>query len=78
MGQEPHRCREETGTGGLHASWQLTILLVEDVANDALPYRLGANSYFVKPIDFDRLKNLVRILHEYWVQAERPAHAEHC
>jgi CheY-like chemotaxis protein len=30
-------------------------------------YELGANSYLVKPPDFDQLKNLVRVLDEYWL-----------
>lgn len=29
-------------------------------------YELGANSYLVKPISFDQLKELIRILHRYW------------
>jgi CheY-like chemotaxis protein len=30
-------------------------------------YRLGANGYVVKPMDFDRLKDVVRRLCDYWL-----------
>jgi CheY-like chemotaxis protein len=29
-------------------------------------YELGANSYLVKPVSFDQLKELVQILNRYW------------
>lgn len=29
-------------------------------------YRLGANSYFVKPTDPDALTDLLRVFHDYW------------
>jgi CheY-like chemotaxis protein len=29
-------------------------------------YELGANSYLVKPVSFDQLKDLVQVLHRYW------------
>jgi CheY-like chemotaxis protein len=29
-------------------------------------YELGANSYLVKPVSFDQLKEMVRTLHRYW------------
>ncbi len=30
-------------------------------------YELGANSYLVKPVSFDQLKEMVRTLHRYWI-----------
>ncbi|MBN1440708.1 MAG: response regulator [Anaerolineales bacterium] len=30
-------------------------------------YQSGANSYLVKPVSFDQLKELVRSLHHYWM-----------
>lgn len=41
-------------------------------------YRLGATSYFVKPIDFYDLLELVRLMHEYWKRAERPRISPDC
>jgi CheY-like chemotaxis protein len=32
-------------------------------------YELGANSYLVKPVSFDQLKDLVQILHRYWIES---------
>jgi CheY-like chemotaxis protein len=34
-------------------------------------YRLGANSYFVKPNDPDLLAELVRVIKDYWFQWSR-------
>lgn len=41
-------------------------------------YRLGATSYFVKPIDFTDLQELVRLMHDYWSRAERPRTPVEC
>jgi CheY-like chemotaxis protein len=42
----------------------------EDIAR---AYRLGVNSYLVKPVSFDQLKELVRAMHHYWMELnERP------
>jgi CheY-like chemotaxis protein len=41
-------------------------------------YRLGANSYFVKPIEFEELGGLIRLMHAYWNRAERPSVPENC
>jgi DNA-binding NarL/FixJ family response regulator len=36
-------------------------------------YDLGANSYLVKPADFERLSEIVKLLDSYWVSLnERP------
>jgi CheY-like chemotaxis protein len=36
-------------------------------------YELGANSYHVKPVSFDALLEMVRVLERYWMAlAERP------
>jgi DNA-binding response OmpR family regulator len=34
-------------------------------------YHLGANSYLVKPGDTDALVRLVKLIHEYWLGANR-------
>lgn len=30
-------------------------------------YRLGANSYVQKPVDFDRFQELIRLVEQYWL-----------
>lgn len=35
-------------------------------------YRNGANAYFVKPMEFDDLVELVRVVVRYWEMAELP------
>ena len=34
-------------------------------------YKLGANSYVVKPVDFERFEDTVRQLSSYWVRLNR-------
>jgi CheY-like chemotaxis protein len=34
----------------------------------ARAYELGANSYLVKPVSFDQLKEMVRDVHHYWLE----------
>jgi DNA-binding response OmpR family regulator len=42
----------------------------EDIAR---AYALGVNSYLVKPVSFDALKELIRSLHHYWMDLnEKP------
>jgi CheY-like chemotaxis protein len=44
-----------------------------ETADIAQAYRLGVNSYLVKPLSFDQLKEMIRILHQYWMNLnERP------
>jgi CheY-like chemotaxis protein len=39
----------------------------------AQAYRLGVNSYLVKPLSFDQLKDMIRMMHQYWMNLnERP------
>jgi len=35
-------------------------------------YMLGASSYHVKPGSFDALRELVEVLHKYWMTCEVP------
>jgi two-component system, response regulator len=37
-------------------------------------YELGANSYVVKPVEFDRLTKIVQGLGLYWLQRNQPCH----
>lgn len=34
-------------------------------------YRLGANSFFVKPTDPDQLAELLKVIHDYWFKWSR-------
>jgi CheY-like chemotaxis protein len=36
-------------------------------------YLLGANSYLVKPMDFDDFRKVVRMLGQYWLQFNQPS-----
>jgi CheY-like chemotaxis protein len=36
-------------------------------------YHLGVNSYLVKPLDFDKFRQVVRGLAQYWLQANHPS-----
>ena len=38
-------------------------------------YRLGVNSYIVKPVDFDQFKESARTLGMYWLLLNRPPRA---
>jgi two-component system response regulator len=38
-------------------------------------YRLGVNSYIVKPVDFDQFKESARALGMYWLLLNRPPQA---
>ena len=40
-------------------------------------YQLGANSYVVKPLDFDRFSSAVAELGKYWLLVNREPVAEH-
>ena len=35
-------------------------------------YKLGANTYFTKPIAFDELAQMVKITHQYWSMSAKP------
>ena len=42
----------------------------------ARAYALGVNSYLVKPVSFDALKEMIRTMHHYWMDLnEQPASA---
>jgi len=41
-------------------------------------YRLGANSYMVKPTSSQELEKLMRLAAEYWARCERPPAREKC
>jgi DNA-binding NarL/FixJ family response regulator len=39
-------------------------------------YRYGANSYVQKPMDFARLREVVRLIGAYWLTVSEPPPAE--
>jgi CheY-like chemotaxis protein len=51
-----------------------TIILTSSKLNDDVikAYGLGANSYLVKPANFDDLQRMVKTAHEYWTLCTKP------
>ncbi|MBN2085963.1 MAG: response regulator [Anaerolineales bacterium] len=43
-----------------------------ETADIAQAYRLGVNSYLVKPLSFDQLKEIIRMVHHYWIDLNEP------
>lgn len=35
-------------------------------------YSLGANSYFLKPASFDKFREMIKIIYDYWSLSRRP------
>jgi CheY-like chemotaxis protein len=60
--------RAQPGLSGLRVLVLTSSDRIKDV-NDA--YRLGANSFLVKPYDFENLINLAKMIQEYWLQRSR-------
>jgi CheY-like chemotaxis protein len=60
-----------------HAYWgQLPVVMLSGsslAADIEEAYRLGANSYFIKPMRVDALADLLRALVRYWSLSQRPA-----
>ena len=46
----------------------------EDLGDVTKAYALGANSYLVKPVDFEHSIELVKMLHKYWLRSSRLPH----
>lgn len=59
-----------------HPEWSLipSIVLTSSPTEEDInkAYRLGANSYFVKPPDIEQLQNLVKDICHYWSVCKRP------
>ncbi|HYG24121.1 MAG TPA: response regulator [Verrucomicrobiae bacterium] len=53
-----------------HTEWSgIPVVVLTSSSSDldvTVAYRLGANSYFVKPTDPDALTDLLRVFQEYW------------
>jgi two-component system response regulator len=43
----------------------------EDIRDANVAYRLGANSFLVKPLDFQNVIALAKAMHDYWLQASK-------
>jgi len=37
-----------------------------------MAYKLGANSFLVKPSKFEDLEQMLRVVYEYWCRCEKP------
>jgi hypothetical protein len=45
----------------------VVVLTTSDAASDrARAYRLHANSYLVKPLDFDQFQQMISVMQQYW------------
>jgi CheY-like chemotaxis protein len=64
-----HRIRADTRT----RYTPVVVLTSSDDRRDMVEsYRLGANSYVRKPVDFDQFQEAVRQLHLYWLLLNTP------
>ena len=43
----------------------------EDIRDVNIAYRLGANSFLVKPLDFQNVVELAKTLQDYWLQTSK-------
>ena len=50
----------------------IMLMAAPDSHRELKSYRQGANAYFVKPMDFDDLVELVRVMVRFWELAELP------
>ncbi len=56
---------------GLKALRVIVLTSSEDIRDVNLAYELGANSYMVKPMDFDHSVEICKFLKEYWLRRAR-------
>jgi CheY-like chemotaxis protein len=47
-------------------------------ADVKLAYQLGANCYFTKPPNFDKLVEFVKLAHDFWSTANLPELPKNC
>ena len=53
----------------------IPIIVLTSSARDAdvqRAYSLGANSYFLKPSNFEDFRDLIQVIYQYWLRARRP------
>jgi CheY-like chemotaxis protein len=60
----------------MHSELQIvpTIVLTASMIPEDIKeaYHLGANTYFVKPSSFANLVAMLKVVHDYWAQAQKP------
>ncbi|MDB6026191.1 MAG: response regulator receiver protein [Verrucomicrobiales bacterium] len=44
----------------------------------AAAYKLGANSYIVKPLNFEKFQEMIKTAYDYWGWCEKPNVPPHC
>lgn len=60
--------RRQRGLKGL----RIVVLTSSDLIRDVnRAYELGANSFFVKPLDFENIIALARLIQEFWLTASK-------
>lgn len=61
--------RAQAGFG----STRVVVLTSSDLMQDVnMAYKTGANSFLVKPVDFERFVEISRALNGYWIWMDRP------
>ena len=60
--------RQQPGFSGLRV---IMLTSSDEIRDVNLAYQLGANSFLVKPIDFEDLAGLSRLIHDFWLKASR-------
>ena len=60
--------RKQQGFGSLRI---LVLTGSDQIADINKAYKLGANSFMVKPIDFNNLVNLARVIQTHWLQQSK-------
>ncbi len=59
-----------------HARFRIVPVVVLSTSSEdsdiQIAYRVGANSYIVKPVDFDRFMNVVNQIQRYWCSLNVP------
>src|SRR6266404_4660364 len=56
---------------GLSALRVVVLTSSEDIRDVNVAYRLGANSFMVKPMDFDNVVELGKVLRDYWLKLDK-------
>ncbi len=60
--------RQQPGLGPLRV---VMLTSSEDIRDVNVAYRLGANSFMVKPMDFENVVELGKVLRDYWLKMDK-------
>lgn len=72
-GMDGHEVLEVIRADERLATIPVIVLSTSDMdADREKAYRRGANSYLAKPLDYEELIDLVRMLNRYWLNLNRP------